>query len=236
MEALKACIDISQLSFRWPGAREDLLSISKLSIQQGESVFIHGASGSGKSTLLNLLAGVLTPSQGDITILGKNITKAGKAKHDSFRADHFGIIFQQFNLIPYLTVMENILLPLSFSKYRQSKVDKNYLTIHEHALELLSSLGLNGQDIFNRNITELSTGQQQRIATARALIGSPEIIIADEPTSALDSDAKHGFIELLFNQVKKTNSTLIFVSHDHSLATMFDSTIAMKSFTSGNIS
>ncbi|MFK7795609.1 MAG: ABC transporter ATP-binding protein [Gammaproteobacteria bacterium] len=236
METLKRCVDISQLSFRWPGASEDLLNISQLVIQQGESVFIHGASGSGKSTLLNLLTGVLTPTHGNITILDKNITKTGKAKHDSFRADHFGIIFQQFNLIPYLTVIENILLPLSFSKYRQAKVDNNGPSTHDHASELLSSLGLNSQDIFNRNITELSTGQQQRIATARALIGSPEIIIADEPTSALDSDAKHGFIELLFNQVEKTNSTLIFVSHDLSLATMFNSTIPMKQFTSGSIS
>ena len=236
METPKGCIDISQLSFRWPGRHDDLLNIPHLSVSQGESVFIHGASGSGKSTLLNLLTSVLIPTRGDITILDQNITKAGKAKHDSFRADHFGIIFQQFNLIPYLTVMENILLPLSFSKYRQSKVDKSNLALHEYTLALLSSLSLNSQDIFNRNITELSTGQQQRIATARALIGSPEIIIADEPTSALDSDAKHGFIELLFNQIKKTNSTLIFVSHDQSLATMFDTTIVMKNFTSGNIS
>lgn len=233
MEKSKECIRISQLSFRWPGAINDLLNISEMSIQQGESVFIHGASGSGKSTLLNLLAGVLLPNQGSINILDQDITCANKARHDSFRADHFGIIFQQFNLIPYLTVLENILLPLSFSKYRQSKLHNNKTSNHDHALELLSSLGLNAQDVSNRNVTELSTGQQQRVATARALIGSPEIIIADEPTSALDSDAKHNFIELLFNETKKTNSTLVFVSHDLSLASMFDQTLPMKNFTSG---
>jgi putative ABC transport system ATP-binding protein len=233
MEMPKESIRVSQLSFRWPGTNSDLLNISELSIQQGESVFIHGASGSGKSTLLNLLAGVLTPKKGSINILDQEITSATKAQHDSYRADHFGIIFQQFNLIPYLTVLENILLPLSFSKYRQSKLHNNRISNHDHAIELLSSLGLNAQDVSNRNVTELSTGQQQRVATARALIGSPEIIIADEPTSALDSDAKHSFIELLFNETKKTNSTLVFVSHDLSLASRFDQTLPMRNFTSG---
>ncbi len=236
MDKNNQSIHISQLSFRWPGSQRDLLNIPELSIQQGESVFIHGSSGSGKSTLLNLFSGVLNPTQGNINILGQNITGLSKAKHDSFRADHFGVIFQQFNLIPYLTVMENILLPLSFSKQRQSKLANTEKDIHHHALEILKSLELDTEIISNRNITELSTGQQQRIAVARALIGSPEIIIADEPTSALDSGAKHKFVELLFNQTHKTNSILIFVSHDHSLADMFDKKLAMDSFTSEHTS
>lgn len=229
-------IQISQLSYRWPGSQRDLLNIPELSIQQGESVFIHGSSGSGKSTLLNLLSGILNPTQGNLKILGQDITRLSKAKHDSFRADHFGIIFQQFNLIPYLTVMENILLPLSFSRHRQTKLTNTEKNIHHHVLELLKSLELDAEVVSNCNITELSTGQQQRIAVARALIGSPEIIIADEPTSALDADAKHKFIELLFSQTYKTNSILIFVSHDHSLANMFDKTLAMDNFTSEHIS
>ncbi|MFK8027128.1 MAG: ABC transporter ATP-binding protein [Gammaproteobacteria bacterium] len=231
---MSECIKISQLSFRWPGAATDLLNIPKLSIAQGERVFIHGASGSGKSTLLNLLAGTLAPTQGSISILDQNISASTKANYDSFRADHFGIIFQQFNLIPYLSVIENTLLPLSFSKYRQSKLAESKFTTYEHALEILNSLGLDAKNIYNQNITTLSTGQQQRVATARALIGSPEIIIADEPTSALDANAKHDFIELLFNEANKNACTLILVSHDHSLATMFDQTYAMNSFTSGN--
>jgi putative ABC transport system ATP-binding protein len=231
MDKPKECIHISQLSFRWPHSHDYLLHIPELSIQRGERIFIHGPSGSGKSTLLNILTGVLSPSQGVITILDQHITSMTKAQHDSFRVDHFGIIFQQFNLIPYLTVMENILLPLSFSKYRRSNLPTNIKNIHDHVLETISSLGLEANIISNRNITELSTGQQQRIATARALIGTPEIIIADEPTSALDSDAKHKFIELLFNQIKIYNSTLIFVSHDLSFATMFDRTLSMNDYT-----
>ncbi len=236
MDKPKQCIQISQLVFRWPGSHNDLLSIPKLTIEQGAKIFIHGASGSGKSTLLNLLTGVLTPTQGSISILDQSISHTKKAQLDSFRANHFGIIFQQFNLIPYLTVMENIMLPLSFSKHRLSKAQEYKSDIHHQAMEILESLGLDEHNISNRNITELSTGQQQRIAAARALIGAPEIIIADEPTSALDADAKHGFIDLLFNEVKKTNSTLIFASHDHTLATMFDRTLPMDNLTSAHSS
>lgn len=231
---MSECIKISQLSFRWPDTTTDLLNIPNLSIAQGERVFIHGASGSGKSTFLNLLAGTLTPNQGTISILGQNLSASTRAKHDSFRADHFGIIFQQFNLIPYLSVIENILLPLSFSNYRQSKLAKSKLPTYDHALEILDSLGLDANKIANQNITKLSTGQQQRVATARALIGSPEIIIADEPTSALDASAKLDFIELLFREANKNACTLILVSHDHSLATAFDQTYAMNTFTAGN--
>ena len=231
---MSECIKISQLLFRWPDTITDLLNIPNLSIKQGERVFIHGASGSGKSTLLNLLAGTLSPSQGSISILGQNISASTRAKHDSFRADHFGIIFQYFNRIPYLSVIDNILLPLSFSKHRQSKLTESKSKTHDHVLELLDSLGLDAKSIANQNITKLSTGQQQRVATARALIGSPEIIIADEPTSALDASAKHDFVELLFKHANKNACTLILVSHDHSLATMFDQTYAMNTFTSSN--
>ncbi len=228
----KPSIEISQLSFRWPDTQYDLLNIPELSIQQGEKIFIHGASGSGKSTFLNILTGVLTPDNGRISILNQKVDHTNNSQYDSFRADHFGIIFQQFNLISYLTVLENVILPLSFSKYRLSRASENKLHHSEEAFNLLNSLGLSSEEISSRNVTKLSTGQQQRVAAARALIGSPEIIIADEPTSALDEDAKHGFIELLFNQTNKTNSTIIFVSHDHSLANMFDRTLSMKNFTS----
>ncbi|MDW3095762.1 MAG: ABC transporter ATP-binding protein [Gammaproteobacteria bacterium] len=226
----KTSIQVSKLSFRWPNSTNDLINISELSIQQGEKIFIHGASGSGKSTLLNLLTGALSPNNGKISILNQQVDRIKKSHYDAFRADHFGIIFQQFNLIPYLTVFENVMLPLSFSKYRLSKIRESKLNINDQIFSLLNALGLEHQSITNRNVTELSTGQQQRVAAARALIGSPEIIIADEPTSALDADAKHNFIELLFNQTNKASSTLIFVSHDHTLGDMFDRTLSMKSF------
>ncbi len=222
------CIVLSQLTFKWPGANNELLAIDHLHINHNETLFIHGASGSGKSTFLNLLTGVLTPSSGSLEILGQSITGHKNSRLDQFRADHFGIIFQQFNLLPYLSVLENILLPLSFSGYKYDKVRQAMFSPHQQGLDLLSSLGLDANEIAYKNITQLSTGQQQRAAAARALIGSPEIIIADEPTSALDEDAKYSFLEVLFHQIKNTNSTLIFVSHDRTLSTMFDRTISVE--------
>ena len=141
----------------------------------------------------------------------------GSAK-DKFRADHIGFIFQQFNLVPYLSVLENVTLPCHFSKSRQSKSDN----LDAQALHLLNDLGMAEDKLLNKSVTELSVGQQQRVAAARALIGNPEIIIADEPTSALDSDARETFIELLFQECQQSNSTLLFVSHDRSLAKLFD--------------
>ena len=220
------CIELNQVRFQWPSSQSTLLSIDHLTINQGERVFIQGASGSGKSTLLNLLTGVLPATSGSISVLGESIGANHHAKIDQFRADHFGIIFQQFNLIPYLSVLENILLPLSFSKYKQQRLFGE--NVQQHALRLLDALGLSAESIAHRNITELSIGQQQRAAAARALIGSPEIIIADEPTSALDHDAKQNFLELLSDESNKSRSTLIFVSHDHSLAGMFERKISIN--------
>ena len=222
------CIQISELSFRWPESDSALLNISDLTIDQGESVFIQGKSGSGKSTLLNLITGVLTPNKGNITILGKSLND--QKQNDQFRVDHFGIIFQQFNLIPYLNVVENIILPLSFSDRRKARLEVEHKSIQAEAIRLLDSLNLKGDNIQQRNVTELSTGQQQRVAVARALIGSPEIIIADEPTSALDADAKQDFLDLLFQESSRSNSALIFVSHDQALASKFDRKLSMKAF------
>ena len=228
MTNFQKCIQISELHFKWPGSEQPLLEVSDLSIDQGKSVFIQGKSGSGKSTLLNLVTGVLSPNSGNISILGTNL--ASQKHHDQFRVDHFGIIFQQFNLIPYLNVIENITLPIAFSAKRKARLEIEYKSVRQEAVRLLNSLGLKGHDLQQRNITELSTGQQQRVAVARALIGSPEIIIADEPTSALDADAKQDFLDLLFLECKQFNSTLIFVSHDQSLANRFDLTLSMTSF------
>lgn len=229
MSGDSACIELTNLSFRWSPTCDPLLSIDNLSVNCGESLFIQGDSGSGKSTLLNILTGVLSPSSGNITILGHSLNSKSQSKRDQFRADHFGIIFQQFNLIPYLSILENVTLPLSFSGYKSRRTTMLENNIKDQALYLLDALGLD-KNLANQNITQLSTGQQQRAAAARALIGSPEIIIADEPTSALDENAKHNFLELLFNQVKKFNSTLVFVSHDQSLSPMFDRTLSIHDF------
>ena len=222
------CIELSDISFKWPDASENLLSIDQLKINKGESIFIQGASGSGKSTLLNILTGVLSPATGKLTILDQDLARLTHSQCDKFRANHFGIIFQQFNLIPYLSVLENVTLPLSFSEHKFLKVQALDDDINKQALELLHALDLHDNNLAHQNVTQLSTGQQQRVAAARALIGTPEIIIADEPTSALDADAKYRFIELLFKETQKARSTLVFVSHDPSLSTMFDRTLSIS--------
>ena len=222
------CIRLSEVAFRWHKDAPNTVDISNLVINQGETLFIYGSSGSGKTTLLNLITGVLLPHQGEVTILRSDLTKQKQAQRDQFRVDHFGIIFQQFNLIPYLTVLENIVLPCKFSERRKARLEVEKKSEIDESSRLLSSLGLADATIAQRNVTELSTGQQQRVAAARALIGSPEIIIADEPTSALDADAKQGFLKLLFQEVHKSNSSLVFVSHDRSLSSEFDRVVSFE--------
>ena len=137
-------------------------------------------------------------------------------QRDRFRADHLGVIFQQFNLLPFLSIMDNVILPCHFSKHRQSKAGQLETT----ASQLLDELQI-PKELLSRDVMDLSVGQQQRVAAARALIGNPEIVIADEPTSALDTANRDSFIDLLFNRATEHGSTLIFVSHDEHLATHF---------------
>jgi putative ABC transport system ATP-binding protein len=213
-------IQVNDLCFSWKTT--PVINISNLYIQAGQHLFIEGPSGSGKSTLLSLLAGVLSPNSGEIEVLGQQLTCLSSSQKDSFRADHIGFIFQQFNLIPYLSVVDNITLPCSFSAIRKQKAIMRSADLKSEAVRLLSALGLTSEDIFQRNVNELSVGQQQRVAAARAMLGSPEIIIADEPTSALDSAHRDAFISTLFNECEKENITLIFVSHDSSLKKHFN--------------
>ena len=216
------CISASNISFRWPDSQNEILNFKNFHVNKKETLFIQGASGSGKTTLLNLITGVLLPNKGSISILNNEITSFKPALRDQFRADHFGIIFQQFNLINYLSVLENILLPCSFSQRRKLMVETVNSSLIDEASRLINALGFEENEILHRNVTELSIGQQQRVAVARALIGSPDIIIADEPTSALDADSKNEFLNLLFDEVKRENCTLLFVSHDSSIADKFD--------------
>ena len=223
-----SCIDISNVEFNWKHNQTTLLNIASLQLNRGEKLFIHGPSGCGKSTLLNLITGAVNPTHGEISILGNKLQSLNQTDRDQFRVDHIGIIFQQFNLIPYLNVFENITLPCTFSKKRKQMLSVQKRDLFEESQRLISALGLNDKNIITKNVTELSTGQQQRVAAARALIGSPEMIIADEPTSALDQDAKNGFLELLFNEAKHSSSAILFVSHDLSLSTAFDRTISFN--------
>lgn len=209
-------IQIKQLIYQWPKQTKPTLHIGQLSIKQGEHLFIKGISGSGKTTLLNLIAGILVPNTGELVILNQALTQLTSSQRDQFRADHMGVIFQQFNLLPYLSVIDNVTLPCYFSKRRSQLVSDKQAT----AQRLLSALGLKPYQ-FKSPVTELSVGQQQRVAVARALIGHPELIIADEPTSALDAETRNDFLQLLFQEAQQQNSTIIFVSHDPSIASHF---------------
>lgn len=216
---------LSAVRFAWRPEDGHLLDISQLAIRRAQRVFIAGPSGSGKSTLLGLLAGVSVPQSGQIRVLGQHLERMTGPQRDRFRADHLGVIFQMFNLIPYLSVVENVTLPCHFSRRRYERANTNGgLTVE--AVRLLSRLGIS-DPLLNRPVTELSVGQQQRVAAARALIGAPELIIADEPTSSLDAGHRRSFIRLLFEACEKATSTLIFVSHDTGLAPLFDHTVRL---------
>lgn len=205
-------LDISDLQFRW-SKHSPLMRLKSLQVKTGEKVFLKGESGSGKSTLLSLIGGVTEPDSGTLNVLGQNLASMTAKQRDLFRAEHLGLIFQQFNLIPYLTAIDNVLLTGRFSKHRNiQKTD---------AIALLKKLGLD-PSLFAKRVTQLSIGQQQRVAAARALAGQPSLIIADEPTSALDEDTRDAYLQLLFEQCDDHNTTLLFVSHDKHLASQFD--------------
>ena len=218
-------IEIQNLAYRWPRDTELTIDIERFDLKQGEKLFIHGASGSGKSTFLSLLSGINSPLPGSsLKVLNQELTQCSAARRDRFRADNIGYIFQQFNLIPYLSVIENVLLPCHFSPQRRAKVGGSP---SEKAAQLLEKLHLNKR-FFNVPVTELSIGQQQRVAAARALIGAPSLIIADEPSSALDKVNCQAFIELLLSECAHSGSSLVFVSHDESLQGLFDSQVCLS--------
>ncbi len=228
----KQIIELSEVVFSW-NKNIPILNIEHLYIQQGERIFIAGPSGSGKTTLLSLIAGIITPRSGAVNVSGQEINHMGGAARDNFRADHIGFIFQMFNLVPYLTVVENVTLPCRFSVLRRERATNQSASVENEAVRLLGKLGLNEKIAAGQNATELSMGQQQRVAAARALIGGPDIVIADEPTSSLDKGHREAFINLLFKECKLKKSTLIFVSHDTSLAPLFDRIIQLNDINQG---
>jgi len=218
-------IEIAGLQFAWKKQAKPVLNIESLQVNHGDRVFLRGPSGCGKSTLLSLLAGVSIPQSGVLKVLGQDLSQLGNAQRDQFRADHIGFIFQMFNLIPYLSVVENVTLPCLFSSKRKLKVLAQADSLGQEAIRLLGHLDMADTDILQKPVNELSVGQQQRVAAARALIGAPELVIADEPTSSLDADRRMAFIDLLFRECDDTNATLVFVSHDNSLEAPFQRTI-----------
>lgn len=215
-------VELQDVRFRYRGGR-DVLDIPELRVMRGERLFLHGPSGSGKTTLLGLLAGVLVPSAGRLEVLGEPLGALRGAARDRFRAAHVGYVFQMFNLIPYLSVRDNILLPIRLSGARRARLAGADPRAEVARLaEVLELQGLLGEPV-----TALSVGQQQRVAVARALIGAPELIVCDEPTSALDADRRDRFLSLLFASCAESQATLVFVSHDLGLAPKFGRTVSL---------
>lgn len=226
-DATDNAICMTSASFRWNSDGPDILRIDDLSVAAGERLFVEGPSGSGKTTLLNLLGGISVPQSGTVSLLGTDIARLGKSARDAFRADHIGFIFQMFNLIPYLSLVDNATLPCRFSAARRARSVERSGSVRAEAIRLLSAMRLDVAAMQNRPVTQLSVGQQQRVAAARALIGAPEIVIADEPTSALDGASRQIFLDLLLAEIAAAGSTLVFVSHDNTLLPHFSRAVAL---------
>lgn len=215
---MSVAIAIRNLTFAYPG-REPVLRNCGLIIPRGERVFLEGPSGSGKTTLFGLVAGVLPAPPGTVEVLGADLGSLSSRRRDLFRGRHLGYIFQQFNLVPFLNVLDNILLGARLSPERHARGGA------AQARALAGRLGI--APLLKENVQRLSVGQQQRVAAARALLGDPELILADEPTSSLDVAHREAFLDLLIDNCAQQNATLLFSSHDPSLAVRFDRRVAL---------
>ena len=222
-----AAIALRDITFTWPGQKTPTLALDRFEVQAREQVFVSGPSGSGKSTLLALIGGISSAQAGSVAILGQPLEALPASRRDRFRVDHIGFIFQQFNLIPYLSILDNVLLPCRFSALRRERALTQGHDLRAAAESLLRSLDM-APALWTRAATQLSIGQQQRVAAARALIGRPEIVVADEPTSALDSDRQQAFLNLIRHECEQAGASLVFVSHDQRLAERFDRRIALN--------
>ncbi|MBT0957542.1 ABC transporter ATP-binding protein [Alphaproteobacteria bacterium KMM 3653] len=216
-------LQVAGATFRWPGRAGFSLSVPELAIGAGESLLLLGESGSGKSTLLSLICGTMLPHGGSVRVAGTDLTTLSGAKRDRFRAETIGVIFQQFNLLPFGSVADNILLPLQFAPERRKRAGE----VRAVAAQLCDSLGL-PEAVFTARANTLSVGQQQRVAVARALIGKPPLIVADEPTSSLDANSQAAFLDLLFAQCAANKAALLMVSHDPRLGERFDRVVRME--------
>lgn len=231
-EATPDIVTMSGVRFSWQGARAFSLAIEDFRLRAKERVLLVGPSGAGKSTFLSLLCGIVSPLAGRLEVLGTDIAQLSSAARDHFRAEHFGIIFQMFNLLPYGSILDNVLLPLSFASKRRERAGRNGPPEAE-ARRLLASLGLDPAELHGLSTASLSVGQQQRVAAARALIGGPELIVADEPTSALDRGRQEAFLELLFAEMAAAGAGLIMVSHEEELGKHFDRVLRLEDIAVG---
>ena len=194
-----------------------ILSDVTLSIRRGESVAIIGASGAGKSTLLALLAGLDEPTSGHAALAGNDLTQLDEDGRAAVRAGHVGFVFQSFHLVPSLTALENVMLPLELARRRDAR---------EAAREALVGVGL--AERVGHYPRQLSGGEQQRVAIARAFVGKPDVLFADEPTGNLDAATGEKIMDLLFGLNRATQTTLVLVTHDRLLAERCDRVIRLE--------
>jgi putative ABC transport system ATP-binding protein len=219
-----SAIEIAALQFSY-GTGPRVIDIPSLVIERGSRVFLHGPSGCGKTTLLGILAGVLHATTGSVRVLDRDLVTMTGSRRDAFRAEHIGYVFQQFNLIPYLSAYDNIALPCRLDARRRARLGT--VTLDAAIRDVAAQLDIAG--LLDQQSTELSVGQQQRVAAARALLAAPELVICDEPTSSLDTDRRDAFLALLANSVERAHATLLFVSHDASLGARFDTQLSLPS-------
>ena len=222
---MSAIVELRDVRHAWH-AQETLFAFAQLDIAPGERVFLHGRSGSGKSTLLNLVTGVLPAQSGVVRVFGHDLARLRRGARDRLRADRIGVIFQQFNLLPYLDVAANVHLACRLSRRRRDRATCAG-GVDAQTRRLLGALGLDADALARQPAWKLSIGQQQRVAAARALIGAPELVVADEPTSALDADTRDAFVHLLLDECRRAGNAVLFVSHDRALATHFDRTLSL---------
>ncbi len=222
---------LTDIRLTWPGQAEPVLNFDDFRIDRGEKLFLFGPSGAGKSTLLGLIGGLVPPDRGRIHFAGQDLDQLSGPRRDRVRAEHIGVIFQQFNLLPWLDVRANVTLPCQFSRARARRAGDVAASVER----LLEAMDLEPA-LWSQRADRLSVGQQQRVAAARALIGSPALILADEPTSALDTDRRQSFLDLLFAQVEAAGSALLFVSHDRGLGQHFDRQLDLTAFNRATVS
>ncbi len=226
-----AVLHIEALEHGWGAQQPALIRLPSLRLLAGESLFIHGPSGCGKSTLLSLLCGIHIARRGSVCVQGQDWRALSGHRRDAWRADHIGYIFQQFNLLPYLNALDNVSLPAAFSARRRAGSAPQG-GVDAEARSLLARMQL-PEATWTAPSAQLSVGQQQRVAAARALMGQPSLVVADEPTSALDEATRDAFMDTFLQACHDARAAVVFVSHDQRLARHFQRSLAWRELMEG---
>jgi len=218
-------IEIRGVEFRYPRG-EFRLRVEHLDVGAGEKVAVTGASGAGKTTLLNLVAGIVTPARDTVAVAGETVSALNDAARRAFRITRLGFVFQDFELVEYLSVLDNILHP-----YRITGALRLDGAVRERARMLAGRLGIG--DKLARGVGDLSQGERQRVAICRAVLPHPKLLLADEATGNLDPDNKFRILDLLFEEADGVGATVLAVTHDHALLPRFDRVVDFSEFRQG---